>query len=116
MRWGIDGAVPWDDLSLSPDRKSPARQQQDAGHVVCETPNSKLGRENAKVEYLKKSIAREANNLAIYLAVNLEIRKGISLGRSRVADKFKMGCSRGKEVVKRRSRAESGRSGRPIVQ
>jgi hypothetical protein len=113
---GIDGAVPWDDLSLSPDRKSPARQQQDAGHVVCETPSSKLGREKGKVENLRKPILRYAKDLAIYLAVNLDTRKRVSLGRCRAADKFKMDCSRGKEVVKRRSRAEYGGSERPTVQ
>ena len=48
-----------------------------------------------------KPISRYANDLGIYLAVNLEIRKGASLGRCRVADKFEMDCSRGKEVVKR---------------
>lgn len=69
-----------------------------------------------KVENLRKPIWGYANNLVIYPAVNLEIRKCVSLGRCRVADKFKMDCSRGKEVVKRRSRAESGGPERPIVQ
>ena len=65
---------------------------------------------------MRKPISGYANDLAIYLAANLEIRKGVSLGRCRAADKFKMDCSRGKEVVKRRSRAEYGGSERPIVQ
>lgn len=69
-----------------------------------------------KVENLRKPISGYANDLAIYLAVNLEIRKLVSLGRCRAADKFKMDCSRGKEVVKRRSRAESGSPEQPIVQ
>lgn len=74
-----------------------------------------MRRENGKVENLRKPILRYANNLAIYLAVNLDIRKRVSLGRCRAADKFKMDCSRGKEVIKR-SRAEYGGPEQPIAQ
>jgi hypothetical protein len=75
-----------------------------------------LGREKGKVGNLRKLIPRYANDLAVYLAVNLDIRKRVSLGGCRAADKFKMDCSRGKEVVKRRSRAEYGEVERPIAQ
>jgi hypothetical protein len=36
-------------ISLSPDKKSPGFEQQDAGHVVCETRIAKLTPEKRKV-------------------------------------------------------------------